>query len=69
MLRILIITFALVSSISVDAQNEVIGAYVKKGEMVSGINTTSRFPMYSVISNSQSLFSLPIPLRNHGFLM
>ena len=43
MLRILIIILALASSITVDAQHEVIGAYVKKGGTESGINATSRF--------------------------
>ena len=56
MLRILIIIIALASSISVDAQNEVIGAYVKKGGAESGINATSRFPMYSVMKFPQALY-------------
>ena len=56
MLRILIIILALASSISVDAQNEVIGAYVKKGGTESGINATSRFPMYSVMKFPQALY-------------
>ena len=57
MLRILIISIiALVSTISVDAQNEVIGAYVKKDGTESGINVTSRFPMYSVMKFPQALY-------------
>ena len=43
MLRIFIIIFALASIITVDAQNEVIGAYVKKGGTENGINATNRF--------------------------
>jgi beta-lactamase class A len=65
MLRILIITFALVSSISVDAQNEVIGAYVKKGGTESGINATSRFPMYSVMKFPQALYVADFLSRNN----
>ena len=56
MLRILIIILALVSSITVDAQHEVIGAYVKKDGMESGFNATSRFPMYSVMKFPQALY-------------
>lgn len=56
MLRILIITFVLVSTISVDAQNEVIGAYFKNGRTESGINATSRFPMFSVMKFPQALY-------------
>ena len=65
MLRILIITFALVSSISVDAQNEVIGAYVKKGGTESGINATSRFPRYSVMKFPQALYVADFLSRNN----
>ena len=56
MLRIFFIIVALAVSITVDAQNEVIGAYVKKGGAESGINATSRFPMYSVMKFSQALY-------------
>jgi len=56
MLRILIIIVALVSTITVDAQNEVIGGYVKKDGTESGINATSRFPMYSVMKFPQALY-------------
>ncbi len=65
MLRILIITFALVSTISVDAQNEVIGAYVKKDRTESGINATSRFPMYSVMKFPQALYVADFLTRNN----
>ena len=65
MLRILIIIIALASSISVDAQNEVIGAYVKKGGAESGINATSRFPMYSVMKFSQALYVADFLTRNN----
>ena len=65
MLRILIIIIALVSKISVDAQNEVIGAYVKKGGTVSGINATSRFPMYSVMKFPQALYVADFLIRNN----
>jgi hypothetical protein len=47
---------ALASFISVDAQNEVVGAYVKKEGMACGINATSRFPMYSVMKFPQALY-------------
>ena len=56
MLRILIIILALASSITVDAQHEVIGAYIKNGGMVSCINATNRFPMYSVMKFPQALY-------------
>ena len=65
MLRILIIIIALASSISVDAQNEVIGAYVKKGGAESGINATSRFPMYSVMKFPQALYVADFLTRNN----
>ncbi|MBR5656002.1 MAG: class A beta-lactamase [Prevotella sp.] len=56
MLRILIIIFELVSTLSVDAQNEEIGDCIKKDGMISGINATSRFPMYSVMKFPQALY-------------
>ena len=56
MLRIFFIIFALAVSITVDAQNEVLGTYVKKGGTESGINATSRFPMYSVMKFPQALY-------------
>ena len=52
--KIVIIILALASFISVDAQNEVIGGYVKKGGTDNGINATSRFPMYSVMKFPKS---------------
>ena len=54
--KIVIFFLALASFISVDAQNEVLGAYVKKGGTESGINATSRFPMYSVMKFPQALY-------------
>ena len=65
MLRILIIILALASSITVDAQNEVIGAYVKKGGTESGINETGRFPMYSVMKFPQALYVADFLIRNN----
>ena len=65
MLRILIIIFALVSTISVDAQNEVVGGYVKKDGMASGINAKSRFPMYSVMKFPQALYVADFLTRNN----
>ena len=65
MLRILIIIFAFASTITVDAQNEEIGAYVKKGEMTSGINATRRFPMYSVMKFPQALYVADFLTRNN----
>ena len=65
MLRILIIIFTLVSTISVDAQNEVIGGCVKKGGTESGINATSRFPMYSVMKFPQALYVANFLSRNN----
>ena len=54
--KIVVFFLALASFISVDAQNEVLGAYVKKGGTESGINATSRFPMYSVMKFPQALY-------------
>ena len=54
--KIVIIILALASFISVDAQNEVIGGYVKKDGTESGINATNRFPMYSVMKFPQALY-------------
>ena len=54
--KIVIFFLALASFISVDAQNEVVGAYVKKEGMACGINATSRFPMYSVMKFPQALY-------------
>ena len=65
MLRILIIFFAIVSTISVDAQNEVIGGCVKKGGMANGINATKRFPMYSVMKFPQALYIADFLIRNN----
>ena len=65
MLRIFIIIIALASTNPVDAQNEVIGGYVKKGGTESGINATSRFPMYSVMKFPQALFIADFLIRNN----
>ena len=64
MLRILIIIVALASTISMDAQNEVAGGCVKKGGTDSGINATSRFPMYSVMKFPQALYVADFLNRN-----
>jgi len=60
-----IIFLALASFIPVDAQNEVIGSCVKKGGMESGINATSRFPMYSVMKFPQALYVADFLTRNN----
>ena len=39
-----------------DAQTEVVGAYVKKEGMACGVNATSRFLMYSVMKFPQALY-------------
>ena len=65
MLRIFFIIIALASTITVDAQNEVIGAYVKKGGAECGINATSRFPMYSVMKFPQALYVADFLTRNN----
>ena len=65
MLRILIIIFALASATTVDAQNEVIGGCAKRDGMVSGINVTSRFPMYSVMKFPQALYVADYLARNN----
>ena len=65
MLRIFIIIFALVSTITMDAQKEVIGGYVKKDGTESGINATSRFPMYSVMKFPQALYVADFLIRNN----
>ena len=65
MLRILIVIFAFASTITVDAQNKEIGAYVKKGGMTSGINATRRFPMYSVMKFPQALYVADFLTRNN----
>lgn len=66
MLRIIIIIFGIISTISVYAQNEVIGGCVKKDGIASGINATKRFPMYSVMKFPQALIFLdngkPFPI-------
>ena len=62
--KIVIFFLALASFISVDAQNEVPGAYVKKGGTESGINATSRFPMYSVMKFPQALYVADFLNRN-----
>ena len=65
----------MVSTISVDAQNEEIlckakrqsraGGYVKKDGMASGINATKRFPMYSVMKFPQALYVADFLTRNN----
>lgn len=65
MLRISIIIIALVSNITADAQNEVIGGCVKIYGMASGINATSRFPMYSVMKFPQALYVADFLIRNN----
>ena len=65
MIRILLIIIVLASTISVDAQNEVIGGCVKKDGVASGINTTSRFPMYSVMKFPQALYVADYLTRNN----
>lgn len=63
--KIVIFFLALASFISVDAQNEVLGAYVKKGGTESGINATSRFPMYSVMKFPQALYVADFLTKNN----
>ena len=63
--KVVIIILALASFISVDAQNEVIGAYVKKGGTEDGINATNRFPMYSVMKFPQALYVADFLIRNN----
>ena len=59
------IILALVSFISVYSQNEVIGGYVKIGGTKSGINATSRFPMYSVMKFPQALYVADYLTKNN----
>ena len=63
--KVVIFLLALASIISVDAQNEVVGCYVKKGGTESGINATSRFPMYSVMKFPQALYVADFLIRNN----
>ena len=63
--KVVIIILALVFTISVDAQSEVVGGCVKKGGKESGINTTSRFPMYSVMKFPQALYIADFLIRNN----
>ena len=65
MLRILIIIVAFVSTITVDAQNEIMGGCVRKDGTESGINATSRFPMYSVMKFPQALYVADFLTRNN----
>ena len=65
MLRLFIIIFILASPLTLEAQNEVIGAYVKKGGIEKGINATSRFPMYSVMKFPQALYVADFLARNN----
>ena len=62
--NVVIIILALASFVSVDAQNEVIGGYVKKDGTESGINATNRFPMYSVMKFPQALYVADFLTRN-----
>ena len=55
----------MVSTFSVDAQNEVIGGCVKKDGIASGINATKRFPMYSVMKFPQALYVADFLNRNN----
>ena len=63
--NVVIIILALASFITVDAQSEVIGGCVKKDGMTSGINSASRFPMYSVMKFPQALFVADYLDRNN----
>ena len=63
--KVVFLCLALASFISVDAQNEVIGAYFKNGGTESGINATSRFPMYSVMKFPQALYVADYLTRNN----
>ena len=63
--KVVFLFLALASFISVDAQNEVLGGYVKKDGTESGINATSRFPMYSVMKFPQALYVADILTRNN----
>ena len=65
MIRILLIIIVLVSTIPVDAQNEVVGGCVKKDGVASGINITSCFPMYSVMKFPQALYVADYLTRNN----
>ena len=65
MIRILLIIIVLASTISVDAQNEVIGGCVKKDGVASGVNVTSRFPMYSVMKFPQALYVVDYLTKNN----
>ena len=44
---------------------EVVGVCVKKGGTESGINATSRFPMYSVMKFPQALFIADYLTKNN----
>ena len=65
MLRILLILFALATTTAVDAQKEVVGGCVKKDGVVSGINQTNRFAMYSVMKFPQALYVADYLFRNN----
>ena len=53
------------NKITVDAQNEVVGGCIKKGGKESGINATSRFPMYSVMKFPQALYVADFLTKNN----
>ncbi len=63
--KIVIFFLALASFISMDAQNEVVGAYVKKEVMACGVNATSRFPMYSFMKFPQALYVADFLTKNN----
>ena len=65
MLRLFIIIFILASPLTLESQNEVIGAYVKKGGIEKGINATNRFPMYSVMKFPQALYVADFLAKNN----
>ena len=62
---LLSLNHSLASTVTVDAQNEVVGGCVKKGGTESGINATSRFPMYSVMKFPQALYVADFLIRNN----
>ena len=53
------------NSWQMDAQSEIIGVCVKKGGTESGVNVTSRFPMYSVMKFPQALYVADYLTKNN----
>ena len=53
------------NSRQMDAQSEIIGVCVKKGGTESGVNVTSRFPMYSVMKFPQALYVVDYLTKNN----